>query len=65
MSIVLELLSDEEVELALSADLVIESISPVDSEETDDRKINPHTDTGRTLDLERIEITDIRPADLS
>ena len=57
-----ELLADQEVELSLSVLLVVESISPVDSEKSDDRQINPHADTGGTLDLERIEIADVGPA---
>lgn len=50
------------MELALSIGLVIKSVTPVDSEKSDDREIYPDADSGRTLDLERIEIADISPA---
>ena len=58
----LELLSDNEVELALSIDRVVKSPSPVNSKESDHREEHPHADSGRPLDLERIEIPDVRPA---
>ena len=59
---VLELLSDHEVELALSVYRIVESPSPVNSEKSDHRQEDSHTHTGRPLDLERIEIPDVRPA---
>lgn len=50
------------MELALAFLHIVESISPVNSQKTDHRQENPHADTGTALDLEGIEITDIRPA---
>lgn len=58
----LELLSDHKVELALTVDLIVESISPVNSEQTNHRQEYPDADSGRTFDLERIEFPDVRPA---
>ena len=57
-----ELLSDHEVELAASVRGIVESPSPVHAEESHNRQEDPDADTGRTLDLERIEITDVGPA---
>ena len=59
--IILELLSDDEVELALAVLLVIKSITPVYTEKSDHREIYPDSDTGRPLDLERIELAYVRP----
>ena len=55
----LELLADHEVELALSIYRIIEAPSPVNSKQTDHRQEDPDTYTGRSLDLERIEISDV------
>ena len=56
----LELLSDHEVELASAVSvIVVETVTPVNSEETDHRQEDSHTDTGRSSDLERIEVADI------
>ena len=53
----LELLTDDEVELTSTISIVIvESVSPVNSEKPDHREEDPHTDTGRPSDLERIEV---------
>ena len=41
---------------------VVETISPVDSEQTDHRQEHSHTDSGSPLDLERIERLDVGPA---
>ena len=40
----------------------VEAVAPVDTEQTDHREEHPHADTCRTLDLERIELLDVRPA---
>ena len=58
----LELLSDYEVELALAVDGVVEAVAPVDAEKADHGKEHAHADTGGTLDLERVEVTDVSPA---
>ena len=50
------------MELALSVGRVIESPSPVNSKKTDHREEYSHADTGRPLDVERIKLSDIRPA---
>ena len=62
MSQALELLSDDKVELALSVHRVVESPSPVHTEQTDHREEHPHADTGRALDLERVEVAQVAPA---
>ena len=58
--LLLEVLSDDEVELAAAAlrlaDRSIEAPTPVDTEHTDDRQVETYTDTGRTLDLEGREL---------
>ena len=59
----LELLSDNEVELAsVLLDRIVESITPVKSEKTDHRQEYPDTHTGRALDSERVERLDVGPA---
>ena len=50
------------MELSLAVGIIIEAIAPVYTEKTDHRKVYPHADSGRPLDLERIEITDVRPS---
>ena len=50
------------MELALSVDRIIESPSPVNTQKSNHREENPHADTRRTLNLEWIELSDIRPA---
>ena len=57
-----EFLSNYEVELASAVLLVVKAIAPVNSEQADHRKVDSHADTGRSLDLERIEVPDVRPA---
>ena len=59
---ILEFLTDNEVELASSVDRVVETVAPVDTEQTDHRKEDSGADTGRPLDLERIEVLYVRPA---
>ena len=41
---------------------IVESITPIDSQKTDHREEYPDTDSSGSLDLERIEFLDIRPA---
>ena len=50
------------MELTLSVHRIVESPSPVNSKQTDHREEDSLTHTGRPLDLERIEIPDVRPA---
>ena len=50
------------MELAAAILGVIESVSPVNSEQTDHRQEDANTDSGAALDLERIEIAYVRPA---
>ena len=50
------------MELALSVHRIVKSPSPVHTEESDHRQEYPHAHTGRPLDLERIEISDVGPA---
>ena len=62
MIFVLELLTDHEVELASAISvMIVKSVSPVNSKETDHRQEDSDTGAGRSSDLERIEISDIRP----
>ena len=57
------MLSDKEVELAsVLLHRIVETVAPVDTEQTDHREEPPHADTCGTLDLERIELLDVRPA---
>ena len=61
----LKFLSDNEVEVAATSlrtsVRTIETVSPVDTHQTDHREEDTDTDTGRTLQLERIEILQISP----
>ena len=50
------------MELASTVFHIIESVTPVDSEETDHRKEDAHTDAGAAFDFERIELSYVRPA---
>ena len=64
---ILELLSYNEVELAASLLLSfirnrIESVAPVDTHQTYHREHYPHTDSGTSLYVERIESSNILPA---
>jgi hypothetical protein len=47
------------VELALAVYRIIETVTPVNTKKTDHREEDSHTHTGRSLDLERIEISDV------
>src|SRR5574344_1376691 len=58
----LKLLTYHEMELTLAISTIIKSISPINSEQTDYRQVNPHTHTGRPLNLKWIELVDCRPA---
>ena len=62
----LKFLTDNEVEVATTSLIVsirtVETVSPVDTHQTDHREEDTDTDTGRTLQLERIEIFQISPS---
>lgn len=59
-------MSQDEVELATAVlecrTNFVETVSPVDTHQTDHREEDTDTDTGRTLQLERIEIFQISPS---
>ena len=61
----LEFLSYNEVELWTTGfntiDIFLETISPVNTHQTDHGQQNAHTDTRRTLHIEGIKTFDIRP----
>ena len=48
--------------LSLRRIVVVEAISPVNAQKTDHRQEYPHANAGRPLDLEGIEVFDVRPA---
>ena len=58
----LKLLSDYEVELTLAAGGVVETVTPVDTEQAYHRQEDTHAYTGAPLDLQRIEIAYVGPA---
>ena len=58
----LELLSDNEMELASAVLAVVEAVAPVDAQQADHREEDADAHTGAPLDLERVELTDVRPA---
>ena len=56
-------MSYHEVELApLALIRIVESVTPVNTQQTDHREEHADTHTGGTLDLERIEFLYVRPA---
>ena len=50
------------MELAAAVDGIVETVAPVDTEQTDHREEDSHTEAGGTLDLERVEVADVGPA---
>ena len=56
----LELLSEDEVELAAALGRVavgaVETVSPVDTHQTNHRQEDAHTETCRALDVEGVEV---------
>ena len=61
----LELLSEDEVELAatvaLTAKDFVETVSPVDTQQAHHRQHDAHTYTGRTFHVEWVELLNVVP----
>ena len=63
MLMTLEFLSQHEVEIAatLLAEDLVETITPVNTHHTDHGQEDACTDTCRTLDVKRVEVTNMGP----